>query len=170
MVYLIGAERAVERRPGTLLLSFEVANLEQPTDVRGQTQLDFYTSADVPQGWSQRGQLLGYSTGPGSQSQWLAVDWVAKGWSLGLFGDRVRWNEDALVRQYLPYPNRHDVTIRGGVRGGLVWRGSEFGVEASTGHRLNYLFQNAAFIPGYRTVDLAVPALRFSITPAASTR
>ena len=42
------------------------------------------------------------------------------------------------------------------------------GVEASIGHRINYLFQNTTFIPGYRTVDLAVPALRFAITPTVS--
>jgi len=87
-----------------------------------------------------------------------------------MFGDRVRWNEDALFRQYLAYPNRHDVTIRGGVRGGIVMYGTEIAAEASIGHRLNYLFQNAAFIPGYRTVDLAVPALRLSITPATGRR
>ena len=170
ITYVVGVERAVVSREGTLLLSFEAANLEQPTDVRGSSRQDFYTSSDIPQGWSQRGQLLGNAAGPGGQSQWLSADWVAKGWSFGMFGDRVRWNEDALFRQYLAYPNRHDVTIRGGVRGGIVMYGTEIAAEASIGHRLNYLFQNAAFIPGYRTVDLAVPALRLSITPATSRR
>jgi hypothetical protein len=170
IVYIAGAERALAFRPGRLLLSMEAANLEQPTDIRGGTRQDFYTSADIPQGWTQRGQVLGYAAGPGSQTQWISLDWVAPRWSLGVFGDRVRWNEDALVRQFLPYPNRHDLTVRGGVRGGLVWRGNELAVEVSTGHRLNYLFQNATFIPGYRTVDLSVPALRLAITPAMSLR
>jgi len=80
----------------------------------------------------------------------------------------VRWNEDALLRQYLAYSNRHDVTTRGGLRGGVVLFGNEIAVEASIGHRINYLFQNTEFIPGYRTVDLAVPALRFAITPTIS--
>ena len=44
----------------------------------------------------------------------------------------------------------------------------EIAIEASIGHRINYLFQNTEFIPGYRTVDLAVPALRFAITPTIS--
>jgi hypothetical protein len=168
ITYVVGAERALALIGGSLLLSFEAANLEQPTDVRGGARQDFYTSADIPQGWSQRGQILGNAAGPGAQSQWASVDWVAKRWSLGIFGDRVRSNEDALIRQYLAYPNRHDVTIRGGLRGGLVFYGNEIAIEASIGTRLNYLFQNAAFIPGYRTVDLAVPALRFAITPLLS--
>ncbi len=170
LAYLVGVERALATRDGVVLVSFEASNLEQPTDVRGEVRQDFYTSATIPQGWSQRGQPLGYSAGPGSNSQWLSVDWITGQWSLGTFVDRVRWNEDALVRQYLPYPNRHDVTIRGGIRGGIVWRGQELMLEGSLGHRLNYLFQNATFIPGYRTVDLSVPALRFMIRPAMSIR
>jgi hypothetical protein len=168
ITYVVGAERAVVKQGGALLVSFEAANLEQPTDIREGARQDFYTSTNIPQGWSQRGQILGNAAGPGAQSQWVSIDWIAKRWSAGAFGDRVRWNEDALIRQYLPYPNRHDVTIRGGVRGGVVFYGQEIAVEASVGHRLNYLFQNAGFIPGYRTVDVAVPALRFAITPAVS--
>jgi hypothetical protein len=170
IVYLVGVDRALVTRRGTVLLSFEASNLEQPTDIRGQTKQDFYTSADIPQGWSQRGQPLGYSAGPGSDAQWLSVDWIARRWSFGAFTERVRWNEDAFIRQYLPYPNRHDVTIRGGLRGGIVWHGSELSLEGSIGHRLNYLFQNATFLPGYRTVDVSVPSLRFSIVPAMSNR
>jgi hypothetical protein len=170
IVYLVGAERALQNRSGTLLVSFEVANLDQPTDIRGGARQDFYTSSSIPQGWSQRGQLLGYSTGPGSDAQWVALDWISRRWSFGLFGDRVRWNEDALIRQYLPQPSRHDVTIRGGARAGLVVLGTEIAVEGNIGHRINYLFQNGRFIPGYRTVDLSVPALRFAITPAINVR
>ena len=170
LVYVVGADRALVSRRGTVLVSFEAANLEQPTDVRGAKRQDFYTSASIPQGWSQRGQPLGYSTGPGSNSQWLSLDWIARQWSLGAFAERARWNEDAFVRQYLPYPNRHDVTVRGGVRGGIVWRGTEFSLEGGIGHRLNYLFQNASFLPGYRTVDVSVPSLRFAIAPAMSVR
>ena len=74
LVYVVGADRALVSRRGTVFISFEAANLEQPTDIRGASKQDFYTSADIPQGWSQRGQPLGYSTGPGSNSQWLSVD------------------------------------------------------------------------------------------------
>jgi hypothetical protein len=170
IAYIVGADRAVVRGRNVLLVSLEAADLEQPTDVRGTTSQDFYTSSDIPQGWTQRGQVLGYATGPGSQAQWLSTDWITPKWSIGLFGERVRWNEDAFLRQYLPYPNRHDVTIRGGVRGGIVVFDTELALEASVGHRLGYLFQNADYIPGYRTVDVSVPQLKFSLTPAAHGR
>src|SRR6185437_7493067 len=154
IAYIVGLDRAIATDKGTLLFTGEVANLEQPTDIRGVPTLDFYTSRNIPQGWTQRGQILGDPTGPGSQSQWLSADWVARRWSFGLFAERVRWNEDAFLRVYLPYPNRHDVTVRGGMRAGGVVFGRELAIELSTGHRLNYLFQNDTYIPGYRTVDV----------------
>lgn len=164
--YIVGFDRAAATSRGTIVITGEATNVEQPTDLRGVPTLDFYTSHDVPQGWTQRGQLLADATGPGSQSQWLSADWIAPRWSFGLFAERVRWNEDAFLRIYLPYPNRHDVTLRGGLRASGVAFGRELAVELSTGHRLNYLFQDNTFVPGYRTVDVAVPELRFSLSPA----
>ncbi len=76
ITYRFGAERAIAMHGGTLLLTGEAADLEQPTDIRGQATQDFYTSSDIPQGWTQRGQILGDGIGPGGQSQWFAVDWV----------------------------------------------------------------------------------------------
>src|SRR5262249_201029 len=110
LVYLVGLDRAIIHGSNVILLSAEAANLEQPTDLRGTPSQDFYTSSDISEGWTQRGQLLGYPTGPGSNAQWVSADWIAQKWSAGFFGERVRWNEEALTRQYLPYPNRHDVT------------------------------------------------------------
>ena len=165
IAYLVGVERAVKTNAGTLLLTGEAANLEQPTDVRGTAPQDFYTSSDIAQGWTQRGRVLGDPIGPGGQSQWAAADWVARRWSAGVFFERVRWNEDAFLRTYLPFPNRHDVTIRAGARAGVVYAGQEFSLQVSTGRRLDYQFQNGSYIPGYHTVDIPLPEFRFSITP-----
>ncbi|HEY5219830.1 MAG TPA: hypothetical protein VIJ16_08470, partial [Gemmatimonadaceae bacterium] len=159
IAYLVGAERAAKFRGGTLLLTGEAADLEQPTDIRGQPTQDFYTSNDIPQGWTQRGQLLGDGIGPGANSQWVSLDWVTPTRSTGVFVERVRWNEDAFLRQYLPFLNRHDVTMRVGIRGGTVYRGQQITVELSGGRRLNYLFQNGTYIPGLNTEDVTVTEL-----------
>jgi hypothetical protein len=42
-------------------------------------------------------------------------------------------------------------------------------LEASTGKRLNYQFQNATYIPGFRTVDVAIPQIKFMLTPSLFT-
>src|SRR5262249_51093368 len=52
LVYVVGADRAINAKRGTVLVSLEAANLEQPTDIRGGTKQDFYTSSDIPQGWT----------------------------------------------------------------------------------------------------------------------
>lgn len=165
LAYLVGLQTAIRRSSGTLLLTGEAADLEQYTDIRGQPTQDFYTSADIPQGWTQRGVLLGDGIGPGGNSQWVSLDWITPARSLGFFVERVRWNEDAFIRQYLPYLNRHDVTMRVGIRGGTVYRGQEVNLEVSGGRRLNYLFQNGSYLPGYNTVDVTLSEVRVSITP-----
>lgn len=166
IAYVVGLETPLLRSPhAVLLLSFEAANLEQPTDIREQPPRDFYTSSGLPQGWTHRGRLLGASTGPGSQSQWLSLDWVRASWSLGVYAERVRWNEDAFLRLGFPAANRHDVTLAGGLRAAATFRKYELALRVGDGRRLNYLFQNGTYIPGYRTVDVAVPQFRFTLTP-----
>ncbi|OYV72610.1 MAG: hypothetical protein B7Z72_04390, partial [Gemmatimonadetes bacterium 21-71-4] len=165
IAYLFGLEQAIHTSSGTLLFTGEAADLEQPTDIRGTPTQDFYTSSDIAQGWTQRGQLLGDGIGPGGQSQWFSMDWVTPTRSTGVFLERVRWNEDAFLRQYLPYLNRHDVTIRAGIRGEALYGQQEIRVELSGGRRLNYLFQNGTYIPGFGSVDQAVTQLRVSVTP-----
>jgi hypothetical protein len=163
--YLVGISQAIQLHSSSLLLSAEAADLEQYTDVRGTPTQDFYTSRDIPQGWTQRGVLLGDGIGPGGNSQYVALDWVGATRSAGFFVERVRWNEDAFLRQYLPYLNRHDVTMRLGVRGGTTYRDQEVNVELSAGKRINYLFQNGSYFPGYNTVDVTLSQLRVSVTP-----
>lgn len=165
IAYLVGVEHAIRHAGGAVLISAEAANLEQPTDVRGDSTFDFYTSRSIAQGWTHRGRVLGHPAGPGGMHAVLAVDWVTPRWSAGIFGDRVRWNEDALHREYLARSPRHDVSVRAGVRAGYLVGRHEVSLEASTGKRLNYLFQNAKFFTGYRTVDVSLPQLRLSITP-----
>ncbi len=164
IAYLAGFEYGAPVGRGVVLVSAEAANLEQPTDNRDARPQDFYTSDEIAHGWSHRGRPLG-TAGPGTQSQWLGVDWVAGRWSSGVFGERVRWHEDAFLREYLPYPNRHDVSLRFGIKAGAVFGQYEATMELSTGKRLNYLFQNGSYIPGLPTVDVRIPQLRVRFVP-----
>lgn len=164
LAYQVGIERLVRAYDATWVFLAEAMNIEQPVDVTERPPVDFYTGGTA-QGWTQRGQLLGAGIGPGGQSQYLSADMLLPFWSLGLYAERVRWNEDALFRQYLPYSNRHDVTMRMGARLGVNVTRFDVLLDASWGHRLNYLFQNNAFIPAFRTVDVRIPELRLTFTP-----
>jgi hypothetical protein len=59
-----------------------------------------------PRGFTSRGQPLGAAVGPGSQSQWAALDYVAPRWQAGLFAQRVRHQNDALYRVEVANPYR----------------------------------------------------------------
>ncbi|MEP6778602.1 MAG: hypothetical protein ABJC26_01840, partial [Gemmatimonadaceae bacterium] len=163
--FIIGARGTAPLTSGRLVALIEAANLEQGEDIIGEGSHDFYSGNVNPQGWTQRGRPLGDWIGPGGQSQFVSVDWVFKRSRIGGFVERVRRNEDALFREYLAYPNRHDVSLEAGVRSAHVWFGQEISADVSIGKRINFEFQNAFYLPNVRTVDIWTPRLRFSVTP-----
>ncbi len=167
LAYQVGIEKLIRRESANWMFLVEAMSLEQGIDVQERPPRDFYTGDGTPQGWTQRGQLLGAGIGPGGQSQWISADRIAPLWSAGLYAERVRWNNDALFRQYLPYANRHDVSLRVGARAGFRRLGYDVVLDACLGNRLNYLFQNNAFLPEYRTVDVRTLRLHVTLTPVA---
>ena len=164
--YAFGVEAANRRTNGRAIYLAEVANLEQSRTISDREVHDFYTGYGTPQGWTNRGQMLGAGMGPGGQSQLISADWIASSWSVGGLLERVRWGEDALYKQYLPYPNRHDVSVRAAVRAGVTRGSVDYQAEFSVGRRVNYLFQNATYIPDYRTVDVPFSSFGLSVRPS----
>jgi len=168
--YTFGVEAADRRAKGSVLYLAEVANVEQSRTIADREVHDFYSGFGTPHGWTNRGQMLGAGMGPGGQSQFLSADWIATRWSVGGLLERIRWGEDALYKQYLPYPNRHDVTVRAAVRAGVSRGTLEYQMELSWGRRVNYLFQNAEYIRDYRSVDVPFSSFGFSVRPSARAR
>lgn len=161
-------------RGGAMRLQGEVTNLEQDASFRYRPIGSIYTSRVVPQGYTQRGQPLGAAIGPGSSSQYLAMDYVAPDWSLGAFGERIRWNEDAHAQT--PYPSfkgwcENDVSLLWGLRARWLNRFSALTASFSTGYRYNVFFQmfaacpyQPAIDPG-RVIDLRNSTVRVSLEP-----
>lgn len=141
----------------------EHTSLEPSQSFRTRQHGEWYASRRVPQGYTHRGRVLGAGIGPSGSSQWLAVDWSGAGWHIGLFGTRIRWENEAL-HSYLPEFRRADLTLLGGIRGsGQI---GPFEVEASyaSSIRLNYLFQTTYLGPNdYRGVDLRNRVMRFML-------
>ncbi|MBC8086041.1 MAG: hypothetical protein H7Z40_02150 [Phycisphaerae bacterium] len=163
--YIIGTRGTANVGRSRLVVLAEFANLEQGEDIEGREPRDFYTGAATPQGWTQRGRTIGHWIGPGGQAQFVSLDLVFASSRVGLFVERVRRDEDALFREYLAYPNRHDVSTEIGLRTAIVWHGQEFSLDGSIGKRINFEFQNAEYLPSLRTVDVHIPRIRFSVTP-----
>jgi Capsule assembly protein Wzi len=148
-------------------LQAEATTLEQtPPSLRALVP-SFYTSRFVPQGYTQRGQVIGAAIGPGSSSQWVAGDYLDKHWRFGVELGRIRWEDDVYYRT----PNgvsftAHDVSIYAGLRGGATVSGFDVDLEAISAKRLNYLFQSA--VSGYaqnRAFDVDNFTLRLRVSP-----
>ncbi len=153
---------------GTMRGSLEVTNLEQTRDFSDRPPPpDYYTGRAAPRGFTSRGQPLGAAIGPGSSSQWGAVDYYAPGWELGVFAQRTRNQNDALYRVFVPNAYRHDVSLSGGARGGFRVGGVDARGTLTLTRRLNYLFQNGTFNPlGIGSMNVTNTTLGLSLSPA----
>jgi len=142
--YTVGMQAAGHVQ-GDALLRFqgEVSFLDQTPPSRAGDTLTFYTSRAVPQGYTQRGQLIGASIGPGGSSQFVALDYMPRSWDVGIFAQRIRWDEDVYYIQPTGFAYfSHDVTALAGVRGTLRLAGATLHAEYSVAARVNFLFQN----------------------------
>ena len=113
--------------------------------------------------------MVGAAFGPGASSQWIAADYLADRWQVGLFGARVRWDNDAYYLSQVPSPLDHDVSVLGGVRVGAQLAGAWIDLELTRARRYNFMFQNESTqlgAPG--TWDVDNNTLRLSITPGSN--
>jgi len=153
--------------PASLRLQSEFTYLEQTATFAERPPPSFYTGRATVHGFTHRGQVLGAMIGPGASSQWLAADLLWPAWQAGAFVGRVRTENDVMYRLVRPSPARHDVTLYGGVRGGLLHRLGDVAAELTVGRRHNYLFQNDGYNPGdrVRAIDVRNVTLELTVTP-----
>ena len=151
--YTVGAQWLPALRAETRLrVQLELTNLEQNPTSRSTDTISFYSSSVIAQGYTHRGQVVGAAIGPGSSSQWLALDVLQTDRSLGGFVGRIRWNTDAYYLQPTSVtPSSYDVSILAGLRGDLTVARRVVATEAVWQHRLSFLFQNANY--GFSTSE-----------------
>lgn len=143
--YTLGLEWATPVGAGRdlLRLQAEATYLEKSPSYRDRPLGSFYTSGSVPQGYTQRGQVIGAAIGQGSSSQWLALDYFAPRWRVGAFGGRIRWDDDALYTFPSFYENKwcsHDVSLFAGVTAAYAGRVGRVRATLTRGERLNMFF------------------------------
>jgi hypothetical protein len=173
--YTIGLQWARALRAGAFRLQAELTNLEQSATVKQRPVDTYYTSRVIPQGYTHQGQVIGAAIGPGSSSQWLAGDYLASRWGVGLFLSRIRWETGALYATRSPAPFRpdrsfhaHDVSVLGGLRSGYSFSAFRADAELTVEKRYNYLFQNPDRGFGSAgAVDVTNPSLRLFVSPVA---
>jgi hypothetical protein len=165
--YTIGLQWTDPARQGLgLRLQGEVTYLEQTQVVEGRPPMDFYTGRAAQQGFTERGQILGASIGPGASSQFLGADWVAARWQLGGFVTRVRTENDAMYREFPPRDTQHDVTLQAGARAAARLPGADVRGELAVGKRHNYLFRSDYYLFGpVEAIDVRNVTFSFTVEP-----
>jgi hypothetical protein len=165
--YTVGLQWARQQRARDYLrVQTEFTYLEQNLVYPDRPAPEYYSGRGSPQGYTQRGQVIGAAIGPGASSQWLALDYLTPRWQGGVFAGRIRWENDALYRTFVPNFFRHDVTVLGGARG--AWRApfTDLSFDVTYGYRHNFLFQNGLANPGgYKTVDVRNVTVTLAATP-----
>lgn len=143
--------RPVERAGGAVRLQGEFTYLERSSSYRHRATGSWYTSLAVRQGFTNRGQVLGAAIGPGSSAQFVAADWLAPTWGVGLYAGRTRWNNDANLLMPYPTPSgwcEHDVTVYPGLRAHLSRQGlGTVELDMALPNRMNAFFQNKSGCP-----------------------
>ena len=166
--YTVGLQWAgrPDRLTGLLRLESEVSTVEQNLVDRSDLPADFYTGKLAPQGYTQRGQIMGAAVGPGGSSQFVGVDYLPERWQAGLFVGRIRWEDNAMYRQRYSTFFSHDVSIYSGVRGGYRLPRVDVSFELTAARRFNYLFQNGFSNPQQRgTVRVQNITFETRLTP-----
>jgi hypothetical protein len=169
--YTLGLQWLRPAGPGDFRLQAEHTYLEESPTYAWRENGSWYASSQVPQGYTNEGQVLGSPIGPGGSGQWLAADWLRGRGRAGVFLQRVRWAQDAYYDQpggfnrYLAY----DVSLFGGARAAWAVGGIRMDAEYALEHRWNIFFQNDA--ANFRERKLGIRArnhqLRLRFTAAA---
>jgi hypothetical protein len=166
--YTLGLQWSPTLRDGNFRLQGEITQLEQSATFRDKPGPSWYTSTRVIQGYTNRGEMLGASIGPGSSSQFLALDYLKTDWRLGTFAGRIRWNED--VHSNYGFPAyaalcSYDVSLYGGLRGAKRGVLGTLTADLTIQNRLNAFFQNAGGCPLDRRLDIRNTTMSISFTP-----
>jgi hypothetical protein len=162
----LGWSREAWRDDGILRVQGEITTVEQSATFRDRPLGIWYTSRGVIQGYTHRGQSLGAAIGPGSSAQWLAFDYFLSSWAAGIYGGRIRWNED--MRSLYGWPDfqqtcTHDVTLYWGARAERRWRRAFVAADLTLGNRINAFFQVGSGCGGNNIRDIRNNTLALTI-------
>lgn len=99
--YTLGVQKnfVLPRSGGELVLRAEASQLAVSQDIMilGGTAAGFYSHHIVREGYTQDGQVIGASTGPGADVQFVGLTWHATTFSVGGSVERTSRNKDPML-------------------------------------------------------------------------
>jgi len=141
--YTIGFQQLLPSGSGLVRLQGEFTTLGRPATFQGRSTPTYYTHYIVRQGYTHRGQLLGAGIGPGSQSQFFAADRYDQNGRMGVFLQRVRFDDDAYFSSFAPTLcyRGHQTELTAGVRAARFAGPLDLSARLSLSHQLNRHYQ-----------------------------
>jgi hypothetical protein len=146
--YTLGFQRAFTAWGGREMhLNTELTKLQAPRAAilrRSPSASYFYVHNQAPQGYTQRGQVLGAGIGPGSNSQSISLDWYSSGGKAGLYVQRIVYDMDRYYAQSTGTEESPEVELGVGTQVILFKGGFELGASIFLGKLFNqhYRYKN----------------------------
>jgi len=130
------------------MLRFELTNLIQSRDYEIGT-IDaggnYYTHHIVSHGYTNNGQILGASVGPGSDSQYFEVRFYDQWGSVVLFGRRISWDKMYMYKDPSDTPSdmtcnllRLEVQVDIGIGANFLYKNLNFTTNVIGSYMMNY--------------------------------
>lgn len=115
--YTLGFIKTFERPNGNIVkFVYERTTLSSNkiSLLRGTGSPTYYVHPQVPQGYTNNGQVVGASIGPGSNSDYLQLNFYKPNSMLGFHFQRIRFNDDYFFSIYagsLDFPTDYEVSL-----------------------------------------------------------
>ena len=123
-----------------LQFNLELTQIEQTTTDRGRPSKYLYVHyAGIPQGYTNRGQMLGAGIGPGSNLQSLSISWVSGLKTIGIEVERYVQNND-FFNATIKDPRANWVDLGTSAFGDWNYKNLLFSAKIEFIHSLNYQY------------------------------
>lgn len=111
--FVVGWTKAIASGPNLWRLRGEMTHLERSRTFQVRASPVYYTHHVVQQGYTHKGQLIGAGIGPGGSAQFFSVDRYSPEGRMGLYAERVRYDNDAYYELFGPTDSYlgHDVEL-----------------------------------------------------------
>jgi len=126
----------------------EFTQLEKTNSWRVRDYPTWYMHPHVHHGYTHRGQILGAGIGPGSNAQYLGLDYLRGTTRIGAYVERTIYNNDLYYIMFTTTRYRHYADVNLGLDGQFTWQRLTVSGRLSFIQSLNYQYKELTEIPG----------------------
>ena len=133
-------------------IEVEFTQFDQQQTWRERNYPSWYTSYVVPHGHTNNGQILGSAIGPGSNSQYFALNFYNKWDRAGIFVERILYNNDLYYKLFTTSLYRHWADFNFGLSGNYSYGQFDFSGHIMRMRTLNYKYIELTTRPGFEYI------------------